>query len=300
MSCQQQSTKQEGSKESESFGDNLHYEIINKGDYQLVLVNKPFVGGEIKEKYVLYSRNSVIPEVEGVTHYIPIPLEKVAINSTTHLGYIEAIGESDKIVAATNLELYYSEGFRDRIKNGLLRSVGNRQINHEQLIDANCELIFSYAIDGSGYKEIERLRKLGQKVIVVAEFMEGHPINKSNWLKFFGAFFNKMNKADSIIAVVESEFIKIENKAKSIEEVPTVMVGLPWQGSWYVSGGQSFQANYFEAANANYIWKYIKQEGGVPLTFETVVRDALNSDYWLNPGSVGSLKAMLEKDMRFK
>jgi len=299
LSCEEQAEQTKGDLLYTFVEEDLHFEVKTKDDYKVVIVNNPFVGGEIAEKYVLYSRDSAVPNEDNVTHFIPLPIHKVAINSTTHLGYIEAIGESAKIIAATNLDLYYSQDFRNRIKNGLVSSIGDRQINHEQLIASNCDLIFSYAIDGSGYKEVERLRKLGQKVILIAEFMERHPIGKSTWLNFFGTFFNKNVKADSIINSVTKEFVEIERKARANKEKPAVMVGLPWQGSWYVSGGESFQANYFNAANANYIWRDIKQEGGVPLTFETVVNDALTADYWLNPGSISSLSALLEKDKRF-
>lgn len=277
-----------------------HFSIEKKGYYTIISVNSPFVGSDLIDKYVLYPKDSLKPELENVSHFFSTPIERVAINSTTHLGFLSAIGKEKEVVAASNLELYYSPSFNDRITNGEVGSIGNRQLDVEQLIDKNSDVLFSFAIDASGYQEAIKLRKLGQKVVLIAEFMESDPLLKASWLRVFAEFFNRGEKANQILEKIEKKYRAAEAIANKAENKPTVMMGLPWKGSWYVSGGSSFQANYYMAAGSNYIWQEIKQEGGIPLTFEKVIQDALDSDFWLNPGAVSSKSGLQEKDSRFK
>lgn len=299
VSCNQ-SDSTRTNEELTNIETDLHFDISKEKNFYLITVKNPFVGADFEEKYVLYPKASKKPEVEGVTHFIPLPLNKVAINSTTHLGYIQALEESNKIAAATNLNLFYSKVFNERIDSGQIQSIGKRKLDHEQLINASVDLIFTYAIDGASYSEVERMRALGQKVILVSEFMERKPLYKTQWLEFFGAFFGKIEEAKEIVDEIEVKFNKIEAEATKVKNEKSVMVGLPWQGSWYVGGGESFQASYFKSANADYIWKDIKQSGGVALTFEKVLSDAIDADYWLQAGSITSINELVEEDSRFE
>ncbi len=300
-SCQEKASQiSEESSSSTLIYSSSHFSIEKEDYYTIITVNTPFVGADIVERYVLYPEDSLKPKIEETTHYFTTPLKAVAINSTTHLGFIEALSRENEIKAASNLNLYFSSVFQARIKEGKVNSIGNRQLDVEQLINNNCSVLFSFAIDASGYQEAKRLRELGQKVVLIAEFMENDPMNKAAWLKVFAEFFEVSNEADLLLGQIEKEYGRVQKLANAALDQPKVMVGLPWKGSWYVSGGSSFQANYFEAAHSNYIWRDKKQEGGLPLTFEKVIQDALDSEYWLNPGAVASKEDLMAKDSRFQ
>lgn len=288
---------------SNSAIENKHFSIDTIGLNTYVLtVNKPFLGSKKVEKYCLYPKAQTPPEIKGVNHFIETPIDKVVITSTTHLGFLQAIDQENAIVGASNLKLYYSSKFQERVNSGEIQSVGKAKLNQEQLIQLNPDVIFSYAIDAGGMKEVAQLRELGQKVIVIAEYMEQEPLNKAEWLKFFALFFNKkaIHQADSHFLAVEESYHKTEKTAQTIENQPSVMIGYPWKGNWYVSGGSSFQAAYFKSANVNYIWSDLKQEASVPLATETVINHALEADYWINCGNKQELSEIVEGDRRFE
>ena len=293
IGCQNLSEKADQSEES-----SLGYSIIEKEYYKIISLHTPFANTEVVERYLLYPKDSLPPKEENITHYIPTPLEKVAISSTTHLGYIQALNKQATIVAAKNLELFYNSEFKKRIEDGKVRDLGGRELNREALIDSKVEVLFALAIDGSSYNEIQHLRELGQKVILVSEYMEKTPLNKSSWLEVFASFYDEetQDKAKESLLLIEKRYLSIVQKAQTTSVKPTVMIGFPWKGSWYVTGGKSFQASYFRDANVDYVWSHLEQEGGIPLTVERVISDALDADFWLNCGAKQSYKEIRDAD----
>lgn len=269
-----------------------HFHIERKEGYSIVKVNNPYVGSDLEEQYVLYNKALPPPELDSITHFISVPVESVSISSTTHLGYIESIAALDKIKAATGLNLYYSKAFQEKVKNRSIHSLGESGLNHEQLINIAPEVHFSYAVDISDMKEIERLRELGQNVIVIPEYMERNPLMKAAWIQVFALFFEKEYQArgDSLFNTIKQNYNKVRNEAALYSFRPSIMIGYPWKGTWYVSGGNSYQAKLIMDANAGYIWHDREQVGGVPLSEEQVLNDALNADFWINCGDVKALK----------
>ena len=73
-------------------------------------------------------------------------------------------------------------------------------------------------------------------------------------------------------------------------------------GNWYAVGGESFLAQLFKDAGADYFLKNDKRSGGVTLDFETVYNQGDEADYWriVNsyPGTF-SYEALKEQDPRY-
>ena len=298
ISCTNFNSKTSGFSEE----NKLHFSIdtIGEGTY-LLSVNRPFVGSNQLEKYCLYPQAQEPPKLDGVTHFIPIPVKRTVITSTTHLGFLEPINQLKSIAGATNLSLFYSSSFQQKVADGEIQSLGRARINEEQLVELSPDVVFSFAVDAAEMKKVEQVRKLGQKVILVAEYMEQHPLEKAAWINFIAIFFDAhtIHQADSFYRAVENNYNAIKKMVSSVENTPTVMIGYPWKGNWYVSGGKSFQAAYIAAANSKYTWSHLNQVGSIPLATETVINDALEADYWINCGDKQELAALSKNDHRF-
>ena len=99
--------------------DTQQFSIKEKNDLYLLEVKQCFKGSSKAEKYLLYPRGKEIVKQPSITHYIPYPNYNMAISSTTHLGFIESLGMQQQISGATNLSLYYSESFQEKIKTDM-------------------------------------------------------------------------------------------------------------------------------------------------------------------------------------
>ena len=82
-------------------------------------------------------------------------------------------------------------------------------------------------------------------------------------------------------------------------QASSLFMGFPWKGTWYMSGGKSFQAKLFKDAQGYYLWADSPKESGMPLNIETVIEKAINADVWLNTNSINSLEEIKSSDERF-
>jgi iron complex transport system substrate-binding protein len=63
---------------------------------------------------------------------------------------------------------------------------------------------------------------------------------------------------------------------------PAVLVNTPFQGVWYVPGGQNFLAAYLRDAGADYPWAADTGRASLPLSLEDVLTRAQDASVWLN------------------
>jgi iron complex transport system substrate-binding protein len=94
---------------------------------------------------------------------------------------------------------------------------------------------------------------------------------------------------------VEKNYFELKEIASSAKTKPGVLTEVKYGEIWYVPGGKSFMAAFFEDASSNYIWKDDLKTGSLHLSFEEVYVKAKDADFWLNMSLVKSkdeLKAL--------
>lgn len=301
IACNGGPAKENELEEAELLYESNSFSIARLGEAYVLEVKQISQANLGSETYLLHPKEAEIPSGINFTHQIEIPIESCAISSTTHLGYLEALGEITSIKAASSIDLYYSNAFNQRISEGQLINIGNASFDEEKLISADPEVFFSFALGKDAMKELNDLRQSKIKVIMVSEFLETNPLDKAAWLKFFAAFYGKgsLAKADEIFSEIEKNYQSIKDSVETLEDRPEVFMGYPWKGSWYVSGGNSYMASFIEDAGGKYVWDRFDSEGSVPLDIEVVFSDALKADYWINPGNKTAYSQISEQDQRF-
>ncbi|MCB0803483.1 MAG: ABC transporter substrate-binding protein [Flavobacteriales bacterium] len=276
-----------------------HFSIQKKGNSYLIEVKKPFVGADFTERYLLYPKDSLLYKKDNIIHYIPYPVNSLAVTSTTHVGFLNAIDGLKYIKAANNLDWVYNPKFKQLHEEGKIASIGNRDLNHESIIQQEVDVVLSYAIDMSSYNEIKRLRALGQQVVLISEFMEQNPLDKAAWLEVFALLIGKQQAAEEYLLDLKKNYISLKESAQNKPGNTTLLMGFPWKGTWYMSGGMSFQATLFKDANCRYLWANTPKESGMPLNIEEVIHKALDADVWVNTNAMNSLDEIKEIDARF-
>lgn len=278
-----------------------HFGLYQSGHNYELHIQKPFPSSEKVEIIQLYTQEKPEGRKE-VSHQIKVPIKRALISSTTHLGFLNGISKANCIVGASHLDLFYDSLFQKRIEQNEITSLGQQRFNQEQVLSLDADVLFSFAVSASDYKQIERLREMGVKVVSIAEYMEGDPLSKAKWLLAFSAFFGEeaIDSAQSRIALMIQEYQGLKALAQQAKNKPTVLLSLPWKGSWYVGAGDSFQAKFLADAAANYLWKDRAGKASIALDIETVFEKGIRADYWLNPGNVTAYEDLLEHDQRFE
>lgn len=278
-------------------------EILKHKDFTEVLIRNPWQGASnITMKYILVSDKKYIPENTPPESVIIVPVRKMVCMSTTHVGMISALGEENSIKGISGADFLYSSSLKDRFINGEIAEVGyETNINHEIIIKISPDLLMMYGIAGESASYINKMQELGFKIMLNGDYLETDPLAKAEWIKLFGALYCREDKADSIFCSVAESYNRTKTivSAKSTER-PTVLLGLPFKDTWFISPGNSFVSRLIEDAGGSYIWSNTVSETSMPYGLENVYSQAINADYWINIGTVKSKSEISHVDERLR
>lgn len=264
------------------------FEIENFGGYKVMTLKTAWPGTEKVFKYALVEKNQSLPSGD-YDAVVEVPLKRIVVTSTTHIPSLEMLGVQDAMVGFPNLEFISSEITRKNIEEGKVRELGrNEDINTEILIDLSPDVVVGFAVDGNN-SAFRTLEKAGIPVLYNSDWTENSPLGKAEWIKFFGALFNKEKEADSIFKHIESEYLVAKTIAATATNIPTVISGAMYKDVWFMPQGESWGAQFITDANGNYLWKDSKGTGSLSLNLESVLEKGHEADIWIGPGQFTSL-----------
>ncbi|NMH28136.1 ABC transporter substrate-binding protein [Flavobacterium silvaticum] len=265
-------------------------------DFTLATVQDPWPGATKSYRYVLVKKDAVIPDSLKSETIITVPVRKIIVTSTTHIPSLEMLGSENTLIGFPQLDYISSPKVRRRIADGKVRELGtNQSINVENVIDLSPDVFIGYGIDNNN-QTLDNLKKAGIKVMLNGDWNEQTALGKAEWIKLFGALYDKDKLADSLFDNIVTEYentIKLAKKAKS---KPTVMAGALYENKWYMPYGDSWGATLISQAGGNYLWADSKGTGSLSLSFETVLDKASGADFWIGPGQFTSLSQLISEN----
>ena len=259
------------------------FSITNFGSYRILTIQDPWPNSEKSFRYLLYEAGAEIPEGIDVEEKIEIPVGEIVVTSTTHIPSLEALGEEKSLVGFPGLQYISSENTRKLIAEGKIRELGqNEDINTEILLDLRPDVVIGFAVDGSN-KTFNTITKSGIPVVYNSDWTESSPLGKAEWIKFFGAFFNKIDEATAYFEEVEKDYQEAKELALKAEQRPTVMAGSMWKDQWFMPTGESWHGQFFKDANAHYLYEETEGTGSLALSIESVLTKAKDAEFWVGP-----------------
>ena len=223
--------------------------------------------------------------------HIKFPLEKVVVLSSPHLGMIEALGKTDKVIAIGNEYLTVNPKLKGIKKVGEGETI---DIENVILLEPDAILCNKIQTPPSAYKKI---REAGIPIIECSEYLEKTPLAQAEWIKFFGVLFNENGKADSIYNAVSRDYNRLKILAQK-EAKPRVFFNKKYRDIWYMPSGEHLASYLLRDANATYEWIHKPETGSLELSFETVIEHCLEDDIWINPGCA-TLEELINEDNRY-
>jgi iron complex transport system substrate-binding protein len=274
-----------------------------KKDFIEVKIIDPWQGASgVKQIYNLVSRGAELPAGLDSSDVIFVPIHKIICMSTTYVAMISALGEEKSISGVSGTNYVYSPEINRNAKKGLVADVGyEANLNKELILKISPDLIMIYGIGGESSGYLGKIKELGIKVIINADYLETDPLSRAEWIKLFGALYCKENIADSIYKTEVEEYNTLKSfiLKKSLTR-PKVLLGLPFKDTWYISPGNSFISKLISDAGGDYLWMDTKSSVSMPYGIENVFIRGLKADYWLNPGSVNSRSEISNIDPRLE
>jgi len=156
----------------------------------------------------------------------------------------------------------------------------------------------AFGVDGTN-TSMETIQKAGIPVIYNGDWVEKSPLAKAEWIKFFGALYNKEKEADSIFNQIEKDYLEAKMIAAQATSKPTILCGAMHKDVWYLPNGTSPEAQFLKDANVNYLWSNTKETGSVALSFEAVFEKAKEAQLWLSPSYYTSYEALEKSNSHY-
>lgn len=277
------------------------FSLEKKGDWTEIKIIDPWQGAKnVSQVYYLVKRGSNPPVGADTSAIIYVPLRKIVCMSTTHLSMISVLGEGNSIAGVSGTDFIYSPDLLRNVEKGLIADVGyEANLNKELVLKISPDLIMIYGIGSESAGYVGKLRELGTKVLINADYLETDPLGRLEWIKLFGALYCKEELADSIYNSEVSSYNKLKIFiAENIRNKPKVLLGLPFKDTWYISPGNSFISKLISDAGGEYLWIDTKSAASMPYGIENVYLRGLKADYWLNISSVNSRNEISAVDQR--
>lgn len=302
LSCKTEKKENFNSTASEGNSIDIKYsegfQITDYGDYKILTISNPWPNAEKAYQYALVQDNKELPEEikAKMDAVINIPINNIIVTSTTHIPSLEMLGVSDKLIAFPNLDYISSENVRQRIVEGKIKEIGNNEsINTEVVIEVQPDVMIGFAVSGNN-KTYSTLEQAGIPIVYNGDWTETSPLGKAEWLKFFGAFFNKDTEAEKLFSEIETEYNKTKTLAHTAASSPTTFSGALWKDIWYLPEGNSWGAKFIADANGSYLWADSLGTGSLALNVETVLDKAQHADFWIGPGQFTSYSQLQESN----
>lgn len=274
--------------------DTKHYsvgfDIALSGDTTHITVYSPWQKNNVMAEYALTQA-----------------LNRVVCTSATHIGFMHELGLTDKVVGVCRPNRIYN--LTDQQRNKMIDIGDDIQPNMEAILLAKPDavIISTYA---EGDEVPGQIEALGIPVFYCNEWTETSPLARAEWIRFFGACFNCLDRADSIYLAVQqaynasvaSQQHKANNAKPSTLASVSLMSGMSFRGTWYVPTGGTFMGHLFRDAGAAYRYANNTSSSSLPLTMEQALQDFADADVWVgcNAYTLEELRAIDAKHTWFK
>ena len=259
------------------YARNLH--IAYYDDYVSVRICDPWDTLRQRQHYVLVDRDKPLPArlpADGTV--IRVPVEKAVIYTSVHTAIAEELGALDQVAGICEPQYITSPEVLRRIGEGRIADLGmSTSPNVEKIIDIGTEMIIASPFENSGYGSAE---KLGIPIVEAADYMENHPLGRTEWVLFYGLLLGCREEAGDVFTRTERRYLELKELAAGVAYRPTVLLERRYGNSWAVPSGGSYIGVMHADAGADYVFRGFSGAKSIHLTFEEVFDRAGDADFW--------------------
>ncbi|MGE0771031.1 MAG: ABC transporter substrate-binding protein [Cyclobacteriaceae bacterium] len=273
------------------------FAIDQLGSVKKIEVTTPYHNAATSFTYFLAPEGAIVPDsLQG--DIIRTPVKRMVCTSTSHIPLLDYLDETETLVGFPTTDYISSPAMRAHIESGAVVDLGvDKSMNVELITTLQPDMIMAYSVTGN-MGQLKKLKELGNKVVINAEYLEPHPLGRAEWIKFMACFFEKETMADSIFNAIEANYQKTKSLVGENTQ-PTVMSGIVYGDTWFMPAGQNYAAKLLGDAGYRYLWSDNSSTGFLELSFESVFIRAQAADYWIGVGSFETLDQMKTADPRY-
>jgi len=301
LGCNERKSKEAHALEEVRLSYASGFTISRGSDFWEVEVTSAWTGADRTFKYLVLEENAERPD-GNFDATVQLPIRRIVLTSTTQIPHLDILDQMNLLVGFPNHDLISSEKAWMQIDAGAVEDLGDGPAaNTEMVIDIDPDLVMVSTM-GENLKYLDLLAQAGIPAVINGEYVEQHPLGRAEWIKFTGVLLGKYEEAKLAFEKIEKDYLEAENLTESLVDSirPTVLSGVLYQDIWYAPGSESWGAKILQNAGGNYIFSAQKGSGSVQLSYEYVLENAQEADFWIGSSDYSDLKIMGDSEPRYK
>ncbi len=296
MGCSAPSESEQNQLESGDVFRNDYAEafrIAKFDDYTQISVINPDTE-ELDFEYVIGASKKSTGQIE-----LPGNASRVIALSATHIGMIEKLGLTTRIVGVSSADYVYSQNVLTQIEQSKTFSLGDiGSSDVEGYVAVRPDLIITSGFDNNA-PILKKMKSAGLTLFTNYDWKETHPLGRAEWIKVFGVIFNQEQQANKLFEEICKAYQATAEKVAAQEKKVNVLVGTMYGDIFNAPAGESYMAKLLEDANVNYVYSDSKGVGSLSLTLEEVISGNRTTQFWLNPAAQNT-EQLMQMNTRFE
>lgn len=277
----------------------IGFDLVDYESFKVLSILRHYNETSDTLSYVLYEEGADIQRKFSDLYQIQIPIQNIALLHSSYLSFFELCEAKDHIKAISEAKYIYDENVFTSVQNGELIEVGyGETLDKERLLELNISAVVTVGFPNTPNKSQQMLDELGIPVLVFSDWQEKDLLGRAEWMKVVAALTDSEKRVNEKFELIEEEYNKLKSLTNSLNHQPKIICNLPYKGSWYVPGGNSYVSNVLQDAGANYLWSSDEGTGGIQMDFETVYAKGIEADFWINPDFAKTQEDILDIDER--
>ena len=219
------------------------------------------------------------------------PLERLIVMSTSHVGFLEAIGATGAIVGVSGRDYVYTDLGPD------VPDVGyDAAPDYERIVALRPDLILAYSVSAAKSPFISRLESLGIRTFIVNEHLEKHPLARASYVRLFGALTGRMELADTVLGKVTAAYLSLADSVRTAIQgtsLRKIILNIPYNDQWFVPSRDSYLVTMIADAGGLVLGTMPGKAASSTMSVEKAYSLAKEADCWLNVGWCRTMDQLL-------
>lgn len=253
------------------------FRLTPKEGYLLLSIQDPQSTHSAEYCFALCPQDSKTKIPDDLTP-ITIPAQRLICMTSLQLSNFIKLGATEKVVGISSTRFLQNPTLQQQLDKGITQKIGiEGNFDPEIILNLAPDLILISPFKQGGY---DAMKEVDIPLVPHLGYKETTPLGQAEWIKLVGLIIGQEKQAEKIFTQIENEYNRLKELTRQVSHRPVVLSGELHGGNWYAVGGQSFLAQLFKDAGADYFLKDDPRSGGVNLDFETVYNQADSADYW--------------------
>ena len=236
----------------------IGFDLLNFESYKVLHLFQHSSDATDTLSYVLYDQGAKVDDQFSSLEKILVPQQDIAMLHSSYISFFDLCQSIDHIKAISEAKYIYNDNVYNAVKNHELYEVGyGETLDKEKLLELGVSSVVTVGFPNAPNKSQEMLSELGIPVLVFSDWQESTLLGRAEWIKVVAALTGSDALANSEFQQMESEYNRLKALIPKDIPKPKIVCNLPYKGSWYVPGGNSYVSNVcgqMMAAKEGFSW----------------------------------------------